>query len=47
MKSKVYYSEKEWDKYWRNEKILNILGILYIAVCLVMIIGIITLLVIL
>lgn len=40
-KDKIYDVQKEWDKYWRNEKILNILSILYLVVCLAMIIGII------
>lgn len=40
-KAKIYDTQKEWDKYWKNEKILNILSILYLVVCLAMIIGII------
>lgn len=38
---KFYNVQKEWDKYWRDKKILNILSILYLIVCLAMIIGVI------
>lgn len=38
---KIYNVQKEWDKYWKNKKILNILSILYLVVCLAMIIGVI------
>lgn len=38
---KFYNVQKEWDKYWRDKKILNILSILYLMVCLAMIIGVI------
>lgn len=38
---KFYNVQKEWDKYWRDKKILNILSILYLMVFLAMIIGVI------